>query len=339
MTRNILVLKPSSLGDVVHTLPAVARLKQRFPGAVLRWLVNPEWAPLLNENPDVDEVIIFPRKDLGGLSRVLKQMRWIQQTGAAYQSELVVDFQGLLRSALIGRACRAPGSDGRFFGLSDAREGARFFYDEAVQLGSRGTEHAVERYLRLADLVTGETDAQTSPNHPGFRTPLSWPLPGGAPPAGFDVAEPFIVLHPFSRGKGKSLTLEQVQSFCRAYGGKIVLLGRADVADVVWPENVANWLNRTSLEELIWVIRRASYTVSVDSGPMHIAAALTARLVSIHFWSEPRLVGPYNPEAWVWRAGALQQMRQIKNPTQQPEECAIPDMKALGEWVRQNALV
>ena len=70
--RSILVIKPSSLGDVVHTLPAVACIKKRWPGARVSWLVNPLWAPLLDGNADIDEIVEFPRGEFGGLGGLLR---------------------------------------------------------------------------------------------------------------------------------------------------------------------------------------------------------------------------------------------------------------------------
>ena len=63
-------------------------------------------------------------------------------------------------------------------------------------------------------------------------------------------------------------------------------------------------MNQTDLPELIWLLRRSSFIVSVDSGPMHIGAAITPELLSIHTWSDPGSVGPYNPDAWIWKAQA-----------------------------------
>jgi ADP-heptose:LPS heptosyltransferase len=80
--RSILVIKPSSLGDVVHTLPAVACVKRRWPDARLTWLVNPEWAPLLRGNPDIDDILEFPRsqfRGLGGLLRFMRTSCWISR--------------------------------------------------------------------------------------------------------------------------------------------------------------------------------------------------------------------------------------------------------------------
>ena len=117
--REILIVKPSSLGDIVHTLPTVAAIKRHWPCAHLRWMVNPEWAPLLEGNPHVDEVVLFPRRDFRGLRGAMRIAPWARALRERVNADLVLDFQGLLRSALISKLCRADG--GRIVGLSDAR--------------------------------------------------------------------------------------------------------------------------------------------------------------------------------------------------------------------------
>lgn len=310
--REILVVKPSSLGDVVHTLPAVAAIKRQWPAAHLRWVINPEWAPLLEGNPDVDEVVIFPRREFRGLRGWTRIAPWARALGERIGADLVLDFQGLLRSALISKLCR--GADGHIVGLSDAREGARHFYDERVDVS--GCAHAVDRYLALVKAL-------------GISIPttLSWPLPEGAAPDGLHADERYVVLHPFSRGKGKSLSIPDVVEFCRALSPRrVVLAGRTDEA-VPPLENVTDLLNRTSLAELVWLLRNADFVVSVDSGPMHIAAALTSRLVAIHTWSDPAKVGPYNRDAWIWKEGMLFQ----KKSPEAPQPAA--DIRALAAFV------
>ena len=314
---SILILKPSSLGDIVHTLPAVALLKKKWPQARLRWLINSEWAPLLDGNPHVDEVVEFPRKNFRGPAGWARIPGWAKKI-VTCKADLVLDFQGLLRSALIARLCRADG--GRIVGLSDAREGARHFYDETVDVSAH--THAVARYLALVAALGIDTAA-----------PLAWPLPQGTAPADFDSAQPFILLHPFSRGAGKSLTAAEVAEFCRSLAPhRVVLAGRTDTT-LPPLENVADLLNRTTLGELLWLLRRAAFTVSVDSGPMHLAAALGPRLLSLHTWSDPAKVGPYHPGAWVWKNRTLFQTRDLANPTaHQP----APDIAAVARFVRQQ---
>ena len=277
--------------------------------------MNPEWAPLLAGNPNVDEVAIFPRGEFRGVAGWAKIPTWAKMM-AAKKADLVLDFQGLLRSALIGRLCRG----GRLVGLSDAREGARFFYDHVAQVG--GVKHAVDRYLRLVS----EVGVPLSPQ-------LEWPLPAGNAPAGFSVTEPFVLLHPFSRGEGKSLTAIQVREFCAALAPVRVVLAGRSAEPIEAAENVTDLLGATTLVELVWLLRRSAFAVSVDSGPMHIAAAVTASLLSIHTWSDPAKVGPYRPEAWVWKGGALFQMSDLARP-ESHRPC--PGIRDAANWVRSR---
>ena len=156
--------------------------------------------------------------------------------------------------------------------------------------------------------------------------PLEWPLPPGTPPTGFHTTAPFLLLHPFSRGEGKSLTAAEVSEFIRAVAPRHVVLAGRSAVTVPATATHTDLLNRTTLPELIWLLRRAAFTVSVDSGPMHIAAALTPRLLSLHTWSDPRLVGPCQPEAWVWKDRALFQMKNRAKPDAQQRAENIADL-------------
>ena len=283
--RRLLILKPSSLGDIVHTLPSLAALHAKFPDAHFTWMVNPEWAPLLESNPHLDETLLFPRADFRGPTGWLRFARWRRALKKQTPTDLILDFQGLLRTALVARTFR----DVPFYGLSDAREGARFAQTRTVPVDPQA--HAVERYLALA--------AATGATLPG---PPVFDLPQGDHPSDPLPTEPYIVLHPFSRGRDKSLPPETVTAFCRALDRPIVLVGRSGEKLPDLPPNVTNLLNRTSLTELLWLLRHAAFVVSVDSGPMHLAAAVTDKLLAIHTWSDPCQVGPYHPGAHVWKA-------------------------------------
>jgi ADP-heptose:LPS heptosyltransferase len=288
---SILIIKPSSLGDIVHTLPAVSAIRQANPDAKITWVINPEWAPLLRGNRDIDHVHIFPRGEFRGLGASASMLPWLKKT-RALRPEAAVDFQGLLRSALIGRISGARD----FFGLSDGREGSRLFYKTVARVDRRS--HAVERYLKLAE-ATGAT----------VSLPLRFSLPTGDELPRFDDHPPFVLLHPFARGSGKSLSDRTVVEFCSAFAPtRVVVVGKSKLRATI-PENCVDLTNQTTLLQLVWLIRAARFTISVDSGPTHIAAALTTNLVSIHTWTDPRRVGPYNASAWIWRSGELRQMR------------------------------
>ncbi|MGI9114258.1 MAG: hypothetical protein DLM52_08190 [Chthoniobacterales bacterium] len=285
--EKILVIKPSSLGDVVHTLPAVGAVRDAHPQAEITWLINPEWAPLLRGNRDIDHVHIFPRSQFRGLGAATRLLPWIRRT-RRLQPDIALDFQGLLRSALIAKASGAK----QVLGLSDAREGSRLFYDETAQVDR--TQHAVDRYLQLAKLFGANLDQ-----------PLRFPLPTGDALPRFDPEPRFVVLHPHARGRRKSLSRSVILEFCRALAPtRVVVVGQSR-RRFSPPENCIDLTNRTTLLQLVWLIHNAAYVISVDSGPMHIAAALTANLASIHTWSDPRRVGPRNAAASIWKNGKL----------------------------------
>jgi ADP-heptose:LPS heptosyltransferase len=286
--KSILVIKPSSLGDIVHTIPAVALVRDAHPDAEISWVINSEFVSLLRGNPDVNHVYIFPRGEFRGLGAPKSLIPWLRQT-RRLRPDLALDFQGLLRSALIAKIARAK----RVYGMSDAREGSRWFYHRVAKVDRRA--HAIERYLKLAELA-GATVTES----------LRCPIPTGNPLPRFDPYPPFILLHPFARGGGKSLSTAAIEEFCHVFAPtRVVVVGqsRRGIDDAT--ENCIDLTNQTSLLQLIWLIRAAHFIISVDSGPMHIAAALTDRLLSIHTWTDPRRVGPYNPNVWIWKNGQL----------------------------------
>jgi heptosyltransferase-1 len=98
---SILIIKPSSLGDIVHTLPAAALLRDACPKAEITWVINPEWAPLLRGNKSVDHAHIFPRGELGGFGMSTHLLRGCEQQ--ALRPDAAFDFQGLLAARLSAR--------------------------------------------------------------------------------------------------------------------------------------------------------------------------------------------------------------------------------------------
>ena len=101
------------------------------------------------------------------------------------------------------------------------------------------------------------------------------------------------------------MSSECVERLCAGLAPmRTIVAGRSE-EKLRLPENALNYLNRTTLTELIWLVRNAIFTVSVDSGPMHIASALKEQLLAIHTWSDPRKVGPYNKNAWIWKMGRI----------------------------------
>ena len=320
--KSALIVKPSSLGDIVHTLPAVKALRDAHPHLKICWLANTEWTPILQGCPLIDEVLPFPRKTFRGIAGLLRFWNWRRTWMCLPREdpEIVLDFQGLLRSGLVS-SWRGSKS---VIGLSDAREGAHWFYNHTVPVNAGA--HAVDRYLELPRALGIKIEPED----------ITFELTPGTPPAGWSESlTNFIALHPWSRGEGKSLSNSALQALCDALAPHlVVLVGMTDDSSRPTGSHIHDWSHRTTLPELIWVMRQAKFCISVDSGPMHIAAAVNPSTLGIHTWSDPRKVGPYPAGVHVWKAGRIAKRGEFT-----AEEClrdvsvTDQDAKSIGEWV------
>jgi heptosyltransferase-1 len=317
---SVLVVKPSSLGDIVHTLPAVHYLKTTFQDAEFSWITNTEWMPLLEQNTDLTTIIPFPREEFKSPGGVFKFFRWCRGL-AGLKPDLVLDFQGLFRSAWISRSTKGKS----VLGLSDSREASRFFYDKRALVHSG--QHSVDRYLALARLAGANTSGL-----------IQFPLPQGKAVPLLELPERYVVLHPFARGAGKSLSAGEIFEFTRLVAPvPVVVVGRSDEQFTIDQKGIS-LVNKTDLPELIWLLRRSSFIVSVDSGPMHIGAAITSELLSIHLWSNPGSVGPYNPDAWIWKDRRIYQVSSIPAGESGAGFDERPDIAQIAGFVRDRLL-
>ncbi|MFZ4115130.1 MAG: glycosyltransferase family 9 protein [Chthoniobacterales bacterium] len=314
--RRILLIKPSSMGDVIHALPVAAALHQAWPKAEICWLIHPAFQDLVEHHPAVAKIILFPREEFRGVMGGVRALSWAR-TLCDWKPDLAIDLQGLLRSALMARA-----SGARYrIGLSDAREGAGFCYSNIAKVDR--TSHAVTRYMQVLKTLGIS-----------YREP-QFDLPKGSIPPGFSLTTPFVVIHPYARGEGKNLTQEQVLAFAETlHSFPVVLVGQGEKMECL-PDNVLDWSGRTSMLELIGLLRQASFVVSSDSGPMHLAAALQPeRLIAIHRWSDPLRVGPWPQAAFVWKNGKLKSHGQLTEEARSPGRTpTLEEMRALGTSV------
>ena len=191
-------------------LPAIALLREAQPGAEITWVINPELAPLLRGNPDVNHVHLLPSGRLRGLGAAQSLLPWLKKT-QAIRPDLALDFQGLRRSALVARISGAK----EVCGMSDARVGANWLYDRVARVNRRS--HPVERYLKLAEYVSGAGGES-----------LRCSIPSGDPLPRFDAHPPFVLLHPFARGQDKSLSNGVIEEFCNALAPtRVVVVGQS----------------------------------------------------------------------------------------------------------------
>ncbi len=273
---RILIIKPSSLGDVVHALPTVNLIRRRFPDAHIAWLINDALTSLLSHCPIINEVIPFPRHQYAKLPALVGRLR-------RGRFDIVVDLQGLLRSGILSRVTGAP----RRIGLSDAREGARFFYNEIVDVPRT---HSVDRYLCAA-------------RHLGCEAaPIEFPLGVSTQVK----SEGLIAVNPSARWETKLWGNDKFAELVRRLPrDRVVLTGSSSERDTV--EAIAqgnrNLAGQTDLFQLAELYRRCAVVIANDSGPMHVAAAVGTPVVGIFGPTDPVLTGPYGKQHVVLRAG------------------------------------
>jgi heptosyltransferase I len=300
---RILLVKLSSFGDVLHALPTLEALRALYPLAHITWLVEAAYAPLLSGHPALDEVWVAPRlrpaeffsgSNPATLRRLLRQL-------SARPFDLVVDLQGLLKSAVWVALAKSP----RKVGYNRTRELSYLPLTERVPPFDPEA-HAVQRYLNLARYLGAP------PTLPVFRLGLdaevdiSALIPGAA-------HKPLVVLHPGARWTSKlwppaswarlAEWLSRDRGFCVALTGSAA--DRELVADIV-RQSAAPLLNlagSTSLAELAAVLRRARLAVTTDTGAMHLAAALGTKVVALFGPTAPWRTGPFGSGHLVVRLG------------------------------------
>ena len=279
---ELLIIKPSSLGDIVHALQVATSLKAQCDRLRISWVVREMFAPIVRACEAVDQVYVFERA--GGAKGFLKLMKEIRKTKFDY----VFDMQGLLSTGLMTSRALAKKKVGR----SDAREWSGMFYDEKVPLPPDGKRsHAIEVLLQFCPVLGAKAELRGVLK---FREVDSLNLRfadgrGGGRP---------IVMFPDSRraekcwGGFKQLT-EMVLREDK--NRKVVWAGSNYVHDrsAYPPAQFFNLTGNTSLVSLPALIKRADWVISNDSGPMHLAAALGVRVLGIFGPTDPRLFGPY----------------------------------------------
>ncbi len=273
---RILVVRLGSMGDVIAALPAVASLKHSIPHSKITWVIDPKWSLLLEGNPYVDSVVHLDRRTFTGLRNAWRELR-------ADRYDFAEDFQGLVKSALVATLARPE----RIFGFNAAyaRESpASWFYSTKVSIRSY---HAVERNLDLAGAAGASNILRTFPLPPGE---CQAKLPEGD----------FVLASPLAGWGAKQWPLDYYAKLAELLHREA---GLPLVLDAPHPLHVQGTETHTSsLTGLIYATRRATAVVGLDSGPMHLAAALGKQGVAIYGPTDPARHGPYGGTIGVLRS-------------------------------------
>lgn len=306
---RVLIVRLGAMGDIIHALPASALLRKALPGADLSWAIEEQWTPLLASNPDIDHVMGLPirrwRKQMARPATWREIGSWkrrLRQGGF----DAAIDFQGLLKSAFVAHLSRADAVFG--FARGELREAAAgAFYSQRVDSAST---HVVEKNLDLAWAVA--IGLQTGTGALARRSDLAvtFHLPegvaeGALPKDGFVLTSPVAGWHGkqwpaeffgelagiLHRETGMPLLVDCAPAD-RAEGERIVALARPGTCR----------LHISSIEGLIAATRRARAVVGVDSGPLHLAAALGIPGVAIYGQTDPARNGPFGTSFRVLRS-------------------------------------
>jgi heptosyltransferase-1 len=316
--RRILLIKLSAVGDVIHTIPVLHKLRRRYPGARIDWVVTPAIAELLRHQPAISNVIEFLRYEWAKPWRAdpYKSALRLAAKLRAARYDLVIDMQGQLRTALLTLATRAPVRIGfdrpraavwkaserkmpplaRRHAWQGAREGSWLAYTHHMRIPTLDV-HAVDRYLRvgsmlgldaepadfslvIADSATARIDDLLARQRIGAK--LLTMAPGTI----------WETKHWRSEGFAQVAQHFMRKGFCVALIGSARERATCEAVAAASP-GALNLAGETTLSELAALIRRSTICLTNDSGPMHFAVALDRPVVSIFGPTDPVWIGPY----------------------------------------------
>ena len=289
----------SSLGDILHTLPFAAALRQRYPKAKITWLVHPQFAGFVPDPPVIDEVLYFDKvkfKKMGFFGK-LKYFREMKALLHSKHFDLVIDMQGLFKSAVLA----AISGCGNRIGYCEMREGSGLV-SRAIS-GAHSKDHVIERYLDVARYLGAKVDSLDD---------VQFPMPDLSKETdsvqeklrqlGWSGGD-YVVIVPGARWWTKEWPVEHYVALAKKLvdeGTSVVLAGGPDdaskgkaIAEQCDSALVLDMTGKTSLRELAALIKNCSFYISADTGPLHFAAALKKPLVAMYGPTKADRTGPY----------------------------------------------
>ena len=306
---RLLVVRLGAMGDILHALPAVTALRLAHPGWVIDWVVEPRWQGLFSaedglgravSQPLVDRIHFAPTKDWrkAPLSeKTLREIKLLRRTLRDGHYDAVLDLQGAIRSAVVGRMANCR----RLIGEAEPRERvARWFYSERV--ATRG-KHVIEQDVELAAAVAGDELTPGMPLLPTFPVAEAWAdaVVGGSRAA--------VLINPGAGWGAKRWPVERYSAVANeliAKGFRAVVNagpGELELAEAISrATGGAATLLTCSLVQLISLTRRVGLVIAGDTGPLHLACALGRPVVGIYGPTDPSRNGPFGTKYKVLRS-------------------------------------
>jgi ADP-heptose:LPS heptosyltransferase len=272
---KILIIKPSSFGDIIQALPCANALKQTYPNSSISWVVFKNWKAVPKLCSDIDEIISWDRRrGIRGFFNVLKSIRRTEY-------DIIIDLQGLLRSALLARFAKAKIK----IGVPGMKECSDILikevYPEKVNI------NATLRNLETIRFLTGKS----------FQPKVNINTNVGSVLNKNGVSKDFIAFIPFARGKGKNWSIDNYHKLISLIKNnfadmQIVVLGAKSDFGEIESSEVIDLCGKTSIEELAGIISKSKAVVGADTGPVHLSAVLNVPSIFIFGHSDIKETAP-----------------------------------------------
>jgi len=304
---NILIIKLSAIGDVIHTLPALAELRKLYPDAQITWLVEEAAADLVINHPYLDKVLISRRKNWlkdfknGQIRNPLREIRSFLKELRAQPYELVIDFHGLLKSALLVFISGGK----RKLGYDSWQELSGLFYNEKIFEDMN--KHAVDRYLdfpRYLGAKTGRAEF-VLPWHNENEAKCRFLF------SKYNLEEKkYLTINPVAYWETKLWDDEKFARLADLIVEKLHLKVVFTGSEKTSLDKIISLMNfpainlggQTSLLDLAYLYKTALLMITTDSGPMHLAAAVSTPVIALFGPTDPLRTGPYGKGHTIVRA-------------------------------------
>jgi lipopolysaccharide heptosyltransferase I len=330
---KILLIRLSAIGDVIHALPVAKATRERYPKAEITWIVEDKAKDLVIGNPNIDNIIILPKKEW---KREFKDKKWLTLKKARsffkelqkHQFDIALDVHGLFKSALTAYLSGAK----KRVGPANGREGSTLFYHQKVNLPTEEI-HQIDRNLQIAQGIDVQADDVSFdiillPEEKRRVAQILEEL-------GIEDKRVLVTINPYTSWSSKNWLnqrwAEVADNLIKNLNCEVIFTGgpadRAGVNEIIdlMKERSHNLAGRTNLKELAGIYDRADLFIGCDTGPMHLAAAMGTSVIALFGPTNPKTHGPYGDNNIVLR-GDTQCKCCWKRVCQHDKEC----MKAIG---------
>lgn len=292
--QNILIIKLSAIGDVIHALPVASALKKYNPNSKITWIVEPPAYDLLINNPYIDEIIVFDKKKYKSITGLIKYGLALARKLRGHKFDLVLDLQGLFKSGAIAFLSGAT----KKLVYCNARELSNLIGYKVDGRYSEG--HVVDRYLDVVRYLGVNIDK------PYFEINITHQEAAKtdaiAAKSGLDLTNPYVVLAPGTNWPNKCWPTSHFAVLAdKLFDEGIIPVIIGGPKDAVLYKEIAaktqippvDLVGKTNLKELAYIIKQARAFIGGDTGPMHLAAAVNTPVIAMFGPTDPKRNGPY----------------------------------------------